>query len=308
MNVHLTYVYMSVALACCSVACDSEEPAPAVEKDAVDVAAAAAQAGRHAAIGTTLTHLALVTRALSADRTQMAAATTAGDVATLIAAAAKGLKDTGCSGIGVVHVPGKAFLDVTLPVSNCKVRGIAVGGVVDIEVGPTEAGAWQVHYQLAAGKVRDRGLTADVRVSADGDADDVTLTKLTAEGLAVEGTARWQYSAAGDRLTVSTASGTSQHSIDSAPSSFALTALDQGFAACYPAAGSLQLQSTLPQTAPKAKVGTPLAVAWTLPFDADTPRDGTLDGQYRLGESATALPLANVTMAAYGDCPDGTAP
>lgn len=308
MNIKLTHIILIGSALGLLAACGEDAAAPAVETDAVDVAAAAAQAGRHAGIGPTLTHLALLTGALSGDRAAMAAASSPGDVATLISEAAKSLKDKGCSGAGVVHVPGKPSLDVTLPVSNCKVRGLSVGGVIDISVSAAEGGGWSVRYQIASGKVRERGLTAEVVVRADGDADAVTVNQLTAEGLQVTGEARWQRTAGGDRVTVVSASGSSQHGLDSAPSTFSFSALEQGFAACYPAAGSLQLQSTLPQTAPKAKAGQPLAVAWTLPFDADTPRDGTLDGSYRLGTSTATKALANVTLAAYGDCPDGTAP
>lgn len=279
---------------------DDGAGAPAPEVEAVDQAALKAQIARDAAILPALTQLHRLTLGLLTPGTVQAKAAP-GENADAIALQVQQWKSKGCSGLTVTHVPGKADLTVLLPVAKCQVRGVDAAGVVDITV--QQGGI--VQLKLTQGKIATVATQAQWTVGANG--TDIQLTELSAGTLAAQLTATMTTDGAGEVLTID-GTGQVQAKEDKFASMLEIVGVEQTFLGCYPRKGTVQVAMQAPLTSPKAQAGTPVDVAATVQLDADSPRDGTIDAKVQFGISKTNLTLQDITLPAYSDCPNGTAP
>lgn len=293
---------LSAALIACA-ACQSEAPKPP-EPDTFDVPAAAASLADRGGIATALVHYRLLTAALVNETATANPASTTGQIADAIAATAAKAK-TGCGGLNIVHTPGTNLVNITLPTNACKIADLQTSGLIDVSVSLKD-GAVAVAIKLSAVKVRGHALDGTAALTTtDGKTFATEITNLKVDGLLWNWSGTPALDAGGQGATLT---GSGSVSKDGGPTiAVQIKGVHRKFAACYPDSGTIAQTFQVALTAPKAKAGTLLDATATASFDAETPRDGTVDVTLQVGKLPNAT-HKNAVLPKYGDCPDGTAP
>ncbi len=291
-------------LAVLAAACDAEPPPAPTPADAVDGPAVAVGLGGRGGWTTAQIHTRMLTAQLLADATAIDPAATPSAIADAIAAHAQKSK-ANCGGLGVKHVPGTPAVEISLPANACKVGGHTAAGFVDVTVSIKDATA-TVTVKLSAVKVRGHAVAGTLSLAVGSDKSvTTTWTDFKVDGNTWNwiGTPKLDDNGVGVTLegsgTVVTADGKTI--------AVSLQGVHRNFAACYANVGKYTETHQIALTQPKAKAGTLVDATVTASFDADTPRDGTVDVTVAAGK-LPATTHKEVVLPKYGDCPDGTAP
>jgi len=298
----LTWVAAVVAAAA-GLACESARPTPAAEADAFDKAAAMTALQGRGGIGAALVHCREIVAALAVEGSTIDPTRTAGENADAIAAQAAKLKPS-CAGVGVTHVPGTTSVSLMLPSSKCALAQSTVSGVIDVTVAVKD-GAATVAIALKSVKVRGHTLDGTLTVTTGDGKALAWSASLTFDGHAWTWSGTPKLDSNGQGVTFD-GQGTVQKA-GGAVVGVHIAGLHHSLLACYANAGTITQTFKVALTAPKAKAGTELDATASATFDAESPRDGTVDVKLTVGK-LPPVDQKDVVLPPYGDCPDGTAP
>ncbi len=289
----------AVALAGCS----SEEPAPVDVTERIDEAQLLSGATAKGSISHLLAHsrvimTAGVEGALAADQTAGAN----GDAVAKQYLASK----TTCPGLTVTHGPGSDTVKIVLPANGCKLAGVSVSGLVTVTV-KIEAAVAVAQFVLQSVKVDATQIDGTATEStSDGKTFTSEIKKMVVDKTTYtfSGTFAKDTDGAG---STSNGAGTALAAGESAAAAFLIQGLHHKLEGCYADAGQLVWTQQTALTAPAALKGKLVSAVTTLQFDADSPRDGSVDATVQLG-AGKASAKKEVILPKYGTCPDGTAP
>lgn len=292
------------ALAAAALAgCESEEPAPPDLTERIDEAQLLGSVAAKGSISHVLAHARVLTAA--GVEGALVANATAGATADAMTKQYEARK-TSCPGLILTHNPGSDTLKLAFPTAGCQLAGVQVSGIVTITV-KVEASGALAQFVLQAVKVDARQIDGTItETSADGKAFQTDIPKLVVDKTTF--TFQGTFTRDGDGTgTTLQGGGTAQLSGEAAASTFTIQGLHHKFEGCYGDAGQLTWTVESEFIAPAVKKGKTTATVTTLKFDADTPRDGSVDATVQVGASKASA-KKEVILPKYGTCPDGTAP
>lgn len=286
-----------------TLGCESAPPPAVPEADAFDLPAIVSSTQARGGIGTALLHSRILTTALIVPGQTVDPAVSIGDIGDALAAQA-GKLSGGCGGVKVTHVPGTNAVAISLPVSKCAIGDVSVAGFIDIKVVNKDK-VVTIALTLTAVKIRGHQFDGTLALTtSDGKVFDTALS-LQFDTLV------WAWSGSQvldtNGLGATFTGSGSVKKADGDSLAIAIDGLHHNFAACYANAGSVSQTLQVPLTAPKVKAGKLLTTTAKFVFDADSPRDGTVDLVVTVGALKPAT-QKDLTLPKYGDCPDGTAP
>lgn len=294
-----TLATAAFALACC----ESEPPAPVDIAERIDEAQLLSQVAAKGSISHILAHGKVLTSAgVEGALTPTLSAGANGDA---IAKQYEAQKTT-CPGLTVTHNPGSDTVKVVFPSAGCKLAGVAVSGIVTVTVKISDKLA-AAQFVLQSVKVDAHQLDGSAaEATADGKTFISEIPKMVVDKTTYTylGTFSKDSDGAG---TTSEGAGTAQTTGELTASSFSIKALHHKFEGCYADAGQLVWTVQTEFTAPPAMKGKTASTVTTLQFDADSPRDGSVDATVQVG-AGKASAKKEVILPKYGTCPDGTAP